>query len=379
VRRYFDTDQHITPPPAFYDPFIPAKYKDVSPRVVDLNDGSQAWSFDGGNILHQFGLENSGGDNPTGYSWAAHYDKLDPSFYDAKARIKAMDRDGVQATLLFASTIGAAAGTRDDELYEATFTAYNSAVIEWAAQGDAKRILPAAIIPVRGLDMAMKELKRVAGLGFKHFTAVMSPSKANRPVTADDPFWSLVEETGLVVSMHGGAVGPGAPPSHSSGAVKAAPPVRDQEMIAAGRAAALGVQNSLGLYALTGLLERHPNLKIALIETSAGWLPSYLEQLDALYVRNRLLLDEGQRLKELPSEYLSRIKISIDREVDAIRHRDRIGVDRLMVGSDYPHIGNYWPHTRYYFDLLFRDVPADEVQAIVWDNGASLYGAEHLN
>jgi predicted TIM-barrel fold metal-dependent hydrolase len=293
-------------------------------------------------------------------------------------RITAMDRDGVDVTLLFASTIGAAAGTRDDDLYEATFVAYNSAVIEWAADGDARRILPAAIIPVRGLDMATRELRRVAGLGFKHIMAVMSPSRANRPVPADDPFWDLVEEYGLVVSMHGGAVGPGAPPARSDGPARAAPPVRDQELIAAGRAAALGVQQSLGLFALTGLLERHAGLKIGLIETSAGWLPSYLEQLDALYLRNRPLMNGETQLKMLPSEYLSRIKISVDREVDAVRHRDRIGVERLMVGSDYPHIGNYWPHTRYYFDLLFRDVPEDEVQAMVWANGASLYGAEYV-
>jgi predicted TIM-barrel fold metal-dependent hydrolase len=88
-------------------------------------------------------------------------------------------------------------------------------------------------------------------------------------------------------------------------------------------------------------------------------------------------MDPGKQLKQLPSEYLSTIKISIDREVDAIRHRDRIGLDRIMIGSDFPHIGNYWPHTRYYLDLLFRDVPESEVQAMVWDNGASLYGVEY--
>ncbi|MDE3077139.1 MAG: amidohydrolase family protein, partial [Chloroflexota bacterium] len=202
--------------------------------------------------------------------------------------------------------------------------------------------------------------------------------RANRPVPEDGPFWALVEETGMVVSMHGGAVGPGVPPKQV-GPVQAAPPVRDQEMIAAGRAAALGVQQSLGLFVLTGLFERFPKLKVALIETSAGWLPSFMEQLDAIYLRNRPLLEPAQRLKQLPSEYLAAIKISIDREVDAIRHRERIGVHRIMVGTDFPHIGSFWPHSRYYLDLLFRDVPADEVQAITWENGASLYGIEFAN
>src|SRR5262249_4780297 len=108
MQRFFDTDQHITPPPDFYAKHMPAKFKDVAPHVVDLEDGSQAWSFDGGAILHQFGLENTGGESPTGYSWAVRYDKLDPAYYDPKARIDAMDRDGVAACLLFASTTGAA-------------------------------------------------------------------------------------------------------------------------------------------------------------------------------------------------------------------------------------------------------------------------------
>src|SRR5262249_17499953 len=90
MQRFFDTDQHITPPPDFYAKHMPAKFKDVAPHVVDLEDGSQAWSFDGGAILHQFGLENTGGESPIGYSWAVRYDNLDPAYYDPRARVDAM-------------------------------------------------------------------------------------------------------------------------------------------------------------------------------------------------------------------------------------------------------------------------------------------------
>jgi predicted TIM-barrel fold metal-dependent hydrolase len=378
VKRYFDTDQHLTLPRGFYDGHWPAKYKHVLPCVVDLPDGTQGWSYENGKIMGSFGLDNAGGENPAKLKNKFAYAELDPSFYDAKERIKAMDRDGVQATLLFSSGGGAAAATDNDELYEVTFRAYNDAAFAWAQEGDGKRILPAAQIPCRSLQMSMDELRRVAELGYKHILCVMSPTNAGRPVPEDDPFWSLVEDTGLVVSMHGGGV-PGGGSKANTTRVPDDPAfsLRLQENIAAIRGAALGVQQTLSLFTLSGLLERHPRLKIALVETSAGWLPSYLEQLDALYLRNRPLMDPGKQLKQLPSEYLSTIKISIDREVDAIRHRDRIGLDRIMIGSDFPHIGNYWPHTRYYLDLLFRDVPESEVQAMVWDNGASLYGVEY--
>jgi predicted TIM-barrel fold metal-dependent hydrolase len=376
--RYFDTDQHLTLPRGFYDMHWPKKYAEYLPKVVDLDNGTSVWQYESGKITSGFGLDNVGGENPARIKQRVRFDELDPSFYDAKERVKAMDRDGVAVTLLFSSGGGAAAATDNDELYAVTFRAYNDAAFAWAQAGDGQRILPAAQIPCRGLDMAMNELGRVAAMGYKHILCVMSPTNAGRPVPEDDAFWSLVEDTGLVVSMHGGGV-PGGGRRSAQNRVPDDPAfsLRQQENIAAIRAAALGVQQTLSLFTLSGLLERHPRLKIGLVETSAGWLPSYLEQLDALYVRNRPLMAPEQRLNCLPSEDLSTVKISIDREVDAIRHRQRIGVDRIMVGSDYPHIGNYWPHTRYYLDLLFRDVPEDEVQAMVWENGASFYKVEY--
>ncbi|MDE3075760.1 MAG: hypothetical protein KGJ86_10060, partial [Chloroflexota bacterium] len=157
MRRFFDTDQHLTAPRGFFDPHWPAKYRDVMPRVIDQPDGTQAWAFDGGAVLARFGLDNAGGDNPNSLKNALRYDELDPSFYDPKARVEAMDRDGVQAMLLFSSGGGAAAGTREDGLYRETFRAYNDAVLEWAQQGDPARILPAAMIPCRDLEMSMVE------------------------------------------------------------------------------------------------------------------------------------------------------------------------------------------------------------------------------
>jgi predicted TIM-barrel fold metal-dependent hydrolase len=375
ITRIFDTDHHVTPPPDLWTARLAERYQDRAPRLVDLDDGSQAWSFEGGEILHLFGLENVGSKDPRELQWRVNYRDLAEDYYDARARIVAMDADGIDAVLLFPSVAGHVAAIRDDDLYLACVRAYNDGVWDWAQAGDPERIFPAAMIPSRDLDEAMAELERVAGLGFLHYSFAMSPSGADYPVPEDDRFWAMLADTGMVISMHGGGAGRVRRPAPPPGAdVKPQPPVASQELIAAGRAAGLGAQTALGAMIMFGVLERFPDLKIGLVETSAGWLPSFLERLDVLYLHQRQLDDT--KLTRLPSEYARSVKISVDRELQGIKYRHQIGVDNVMFGTDYPHIGNFWPHTRQYLELVLDDVPDDEVDKILWSNAATLYGVK---
>ena len=369
--RIFDTDHHVTPPPDMWTSRMPKKYQDVAPRVVDLPDGGQAWSFDGGAIMHLFGLENVGGREPTELSWKTRYDDLPKSYYDPQARLETMDRDGIDVALLFPSVAGQAAAIYDDDIYFAHIQAYNDGIWDWAQEGDPKRMLPTAHLPNRGVELAMQELDRVVKKGFVHYQYTGSPSGSPLPVPGDDPFWTMVEETGIVISMHGGGSA-GRPKPKAPTKASAAPPVRDQETIAAMRSSGLGAQTALGLMILAGVLERFPKLKVSLIETSTGWLPPFMDQLDAIYTQHRWMGE--QKLSRLPSEYAKQVLISVDREKQGIKHRHQVGVDNITFGTDYPHIGSFWPHTRFYIDLLFDGVPEDEREKILWSNAAAMYG-----
>ncbi len=379
VPRLFDTDQHVTPPPDMWTSRMPKKYADVAPRVVDLPDGGQAWSFDGGAYLHLFGMQNVEGKDPATFKWRATYDEIGPACYDPQARLTSMDIDGVDVTLLFPSGAEYAASVQDEDLCRESLRAYNDGIWDWAQQGDPKRMYPAALIPCVGVETAMAELHRVAKLGFRHFLGIVSPSGNGYPAPEDDPFWSLAQETGLAMSMHGG--GPGRvkrsagtpePPKHEIGKPRAPLP---RIPASATRASGLGAPMTLGILVMTGVLERFPGLRIGMNETGAAWLPSFCERLDEAYIHHRWLGE--QRLRLLPSEYIKRqVKASIDRELQGIKHRDAIGVDNLMFGTDYPHMGSFYPHSRRTIDLLFDSVPDDETHKILWENAAALYGVE---
>ena len=59
------------------------------------------------------------------------------------------------------------------------------------------------------------------------------------------------------------------------------------------------------------------------------------------------------------------------REVE-LRHE--IGLANIMWGSDYPHPEGSWPYTRAQLVEAFRDVPRDELAAMLGGNAARVYG-----
>ena len=57
-----------------------------------------------------------------------------------------------------------------------------------------------------------------------------------------------------------------------------------------------------------------------------------------------------------------------------IRHRDEIGVNNIMVESDYPHADSHWPNAINHF--MGVDVPSGARKKILWDNCARLYNVQ---
>ena len=61
---------------------------------------------------------------------------------------------------------------------------------------------------------------------------------------------------------------------------------------------------------------------------------------------------------------------------DILQLRHKIGVDRLIWGSDFAHASSDWPNSQRMLDQTFVGVPADERRRILRDNVAELYGIE---
>ena len=54
--------------------------------------------------------------------------------------------------------------------------------------------------------------------------------------------------------------------------------------------------------------------------------------------------------------------------------RHRIGVDKLMWGSHYPHLEGTWPNTTESLRATFGEYPEHEIRSILGTNAAEVYG-----
>jgi predicted TIM-barrel fold metal-dependent hydrolase len=88
-----------------------------------------------------------------------------------------------------------------------------------------------------------------------------------------------------------------------------------------------------------GLFDRFPKLKVAMVESGAGYAAYLMDRLDEKYERFGNLIP----LKRRPSEYLREnfwfVMDPSERSIDA--QCDLLGEDHFMWGSDYPHIDSH--------------------------------------
>src|SRR3954463_14248374 len=104
-----DADSHWCEQPDLFTSMAPAQYKDRVPRVEDV-DGTLMWVFDG----HPVGRYSAGGvigrDGSKEEADIAlnHWtnEQIHVGAYDPKVRLEVMDECGIDAQVIFPSTIG---------------------------------------------------------------------------------------------------------------------------------------------------------------------------------------------------------------------------------------------------------------------------------
>ena len=92
-----------------------------------------------------------------------------------------------------------------------------------------------------------------------------------------------------------------------------------------------------------GVMERHPKLRAAFLEGTAGWLPWWLWRLDDQWEKFGPGCEKP--LSMLPSEYFKRqcyIALDVDEE-PAVHAVNDMGAEYFVVSSDYPHSDGAFP------------------------------------
>jgi predicted TIM-barrel fold metal-dependent hydrolase len=133
----------------------------------------------------------------------------------------------------------------------------------------------------------------------------------------------------------------------------------------------LAVADFLTSIIYSGVLERHPGLRIVLAESGIGWIPYHLERLD--YEWEDQFKDLPLRMR--PSEYWRRqMYATYQQDMTGIRLLDALGEDNIMWGSDFPHPDGVWPDSQEFIRQQLSQVPPGVRRKLVCTNAARLYG-----
>jgi predicted TIM-barrel fold metal-dependent hydrolase len=364
-------DDHVVEPPdAFVDRF-PSKFRDDAPRIVETDDGGEAWLWNG-ELLPNVGFNAVAGRPSSEYGFEpTRFDEMRRGAWDVDARLADMDLNGVWGSLCFPSFLPGFVGQRlttwpdDEELALAAMRAYNDWHLEAWCGAAPDRFVPNQITWLRDPHVAAEEVRRNAARGFRALTFSEAPEKLGLPSLHTgywDPLFAACEETETVVCLHVG----------SSGSSPMTAPDAPPETVAV-------LFFAYGMYAAVDWLYskvpvRFPNLRIALSEGGIGWVAGLLDRLDHCFAYQLGYLPTWRDVELTPSEVLRRNFwfCAID-DTSGFLTRDVIGVDHLLVESDYPHADSTWPDTQPRLREQLRGVPDDEVRRICWQNAVELF------
>jgi predicted TIM-barrel fold metal-dependent hydrolase len=287
-------------------------------------------------------------------------------------RLADMDRDGVEASLMFPPIIAMQVG--DSVLRNAVISAYN----DWAAEfrkAAPERFLPIAMLSPVDAEAAAAEVYRVARMGFRQANFLVNDVTQDMYLEPWDCFWRAAEETGTIVSYHvGGSVATNTVRARMAKLAESGsrPMAFDMGLGNGGNAF---FEPFVNLFTF-GTLERHPGLRFVCGESGTGWIPYVVQEMD--YRFNRLL--ESRRrdqlpIQELPSDVFKRqVWATYQSDLVGLHLVEFFGDGHMMWASDYPHPDSTWPWSQAVIAKETLHLTPETRKKIVRDNAAALYG-----
>jgi len=381
--RMIDSDTHVIEKPDTWTKRLPKKWGDnVMHLVFDEERHMDIWRI--GDQQVGFGWPNAhygaGYDLPRDRRYPATQEYVHPACYDAKERLKVMDRWGIEAAVLFPNSTGFSLepfmAQPDPEIALAHISAYNDFLLEeWVAEAPG-RFLPMAAVPFWDLDRAIKEIERIAGKGFGGVTTTGRPHLHGQPYLGDrhwDPMWSALQEAGLNVAFH---IGNAEPNTHMPQPLRVGEVDEVMEARLTTQLYLNSAQQTTELL-LSGVLPRFPDLKFLISESGIGWVPFILENCDHRFKNQGFDLSIFGGL--LPSELFTR-QVFVNTFFERVEqwHVDHVGIDNIMFETDMPHpVGFYFMGSDDFVNdglepALGALTPAQREQ-ILWTNAARFF------
>ena len=378
--KVVDADTHLTERHDLWTSRAPAGMKDRMPHVAQV-DGQATWVVEGAVL----GRAGAGGvvdkHNVKGRSFEALYeweiDRVHEAAYDPVARVKLMDETGIWAQIIFPNVVGLGGQNIAEAVGDLAFRLhclqiYNDANAEMQAESG-NRLLPMAILPAWDVEACVGEAQRAKRLGLRGVNITSDPQDQGGPDLANrawDPLWEVCSALVLPVHFHIGAslttmtyFGTYPWPSHDE----------DTQLAIGGTLLFIGNARVVVNIICSGMLDRHPELKIVSVESGAGWVPFILEALDYEMAENAPKLKADLSLS--PSEFFKRqIYATMWFEHTNLASLvAAVGEDNILFETDFPHPTCLYPDPLGHARENMRELSVPTRNKILGGNAAKLY------
>jgi predicted TIM-barrel fold metal-dependent hydrolase len=263
-----------------------------------------------------------------------------PGASTPEGRLATMDLMGIDRQLIFPQVVLAAPAWSDHPNAPTVLREYNDAVVRWTAAGNG-RLRPTALINLTTIEGAVTEAERVVAGGAKavFIQDGVAPGGHSPAAPEVDPLWALLAEANVPVTLHiggqGGFFGSDAWPEAEllrPGSFSTGEPV-GPHMLATMQ---LSPQNYLAAMLYGGVFDRHPGLRVGVIELGAMWVGPFVDLLEDRVQLSRRLRDSLQRL---PKEvFIDQIRVTPFFWERTARQIERYGMPEVYAFStDFPH------------------------------------------
>ena len=335
-QRILDADSHVMELPDFLDDFLSADERKLLNRSL----------FDARQQILEDATSNAGKRKSDAGVAAEADERLmkDKGWsamggWDSSERSRVLDLLGFDAQLVFGTFATLMYKVNSElDLYVGT-SAFNRAMAAFCAEDP--RLLAVANIPLTDPKKATVAAEEAIEAGCAAVMIPSTPAGELAPTHPEiDQFWDLLAESGVPFVLHVGGGGKILDRAFHNNNM----PVKDH--LGGGENIRskdyLGIHHSpeifLGALILDGLFDRFPKLRGGCIEQGAGWVVSWLHQLDGA-IRSFSKTEEPlQKLSMTPAEFARKhLKFTPFPGEPVGWMIEQAGPELFLFSSDYPH------------------------------------------
>jgi len=291
-----------------------------------------------------------------------------PEGWDPAARLRAQDRDGVEAEILYASPARFFYGLTDAPFQHAILQSYNTWLHEFCSH-DPRRLVGVPLLTILDMDQTVKDVYELAKQGFRlaQIPSAIKDSGYYEPFY--EPLWRAAADAGLVLSIHTTST-QGQARTHFEG-----PREVDPRTVPLGHARLEDTaQRFMGHLIFSGVFDRYPGLKVVLAEFDVGWIGHVYQQANYAFDRASSYDRDKNIQKAAPTDYLDQnIFFTFQDDRAGMLTTEVYGRNNYLWASDFPHGVTTWPHSQKTVARNFTGIDASVARKIARENAIKLY------